>query len=250
MARLAVVTGASSGIGAASARALAAAGFEVALGARRADRVQALADEVRAGGATVAHAGHLDVTDQASVDDFLRSLPEQVGVLVNNAGGAKGLAPVAEADEAHWRWMYEVNVLGVMRMTRALLPRLEASGDGLVVTIGSIAALEAYQGGAGYNAAKFANRAVMDALRLELIGRPVRVSQIDPGMVATEFSEVRFEGDTERAAAVYRGLTPLTADDIAEVVAFVATRPPHVDIDNVTVRPRDQARAWLVHRQP
>ncbi|HET9690110.1 MAG TPA: SDR family NAD(P)-dependent oxidoreductase [Acidimicrobiales bacterium] len=245
MARLAVVTGASSGIGAATARALAAAGFRVALGARRVDRVEALAAQLGGG----AIAGRLDVTDQASVDAFVAGLPDEVAVLVNNAGGAKGLAPVADAVEADWRWMYEVNVLGVMRTTRALLPRLEASGDGVVVTIGSVAALEAYQGGAGYNAAKFANRAVMDALRLELVGRPVRVSQVDPGMVETEFSEVRFGGDTERAAAVYRGVTPLTADDVAEVVAFVATRPPHVDIDNVVVRPRDQARSWLVHRR-
>jgi NADP-dependent 3-hydroxy acid dehydrogenase YdfG len=243
-AKLAVVTGASSGIGAATARHLAAAGFDVVLGARRTDRVGEVAASI--GGR--ARAVHLDVTDQASVDELAASLGP-VHVLVNNAGGAKGLAPVAEAVEADWRWMYEVNVLGVMRTTRALLPALEASGDGVVVTLGSVAAVEAYAGGAGYNAAKFANRAVMDALRLELIGRPVRVCQVDPGMVETEFSEVRFGGDTETAAKVYEGLTPLSADDVAEVVTFVATRPAHVDIDNVVVRPRDQARSWLVHRR-
>lgn len=238
------MTGASSGIGAATARHLAAAGFRVLAGARRTGRLDELA--AASGGAITGRP--LDVTDQASVDAFCEGLGE-VAVLVNNAGGARGLAPVADAVEDDWRWMWEVNVLGAMRVTRALLPALEASGDGLVVTIGSVAAFEAYQGGAGYNAAKHAGRAVMDALRLELVGRPVRVSQIDPGMVETEFSLVRFAGDAERAAGVYRGLTPLSADDVAEVVAFVATRPAHVDIDNVVVRPRDQARSWLVHRR-
>ena len=238
------MTGASSGIGAASARHLAEAGYRVVAGARRLDRVEALA--AASGGAITARS--LDVTDQASVDAFCDGLDE-VAVLVSNAGGARGLAPVAQAVEEDWRWMWEVNVLGAMRVTRALLPALEASGDGIVVAIGSIAAFEAYQGGAGYNAAKHAGRAVMDALRLELVGRPIRVSQIDPGMVQTEFSAVRFGGDDERAAQVYRGLTPLSADDVAEIVAFVATRPPHVDIDNVVVRPRDQARSWLVHRR-
>lgn len=242
--RLAVVTGASSGIGAATARHLAAAGFAVVLGARRTDRVEALAAEIGTGAMAV----HLDVTDQASVDALVAEL-DVVHLLVNNAGGAKGLVPVAEAVEDDWRWMYEVNVLGVMRMTRALLPALEASGDGMVVTIGSTAAIEAYPGGGGYNASKFANRAVMDALRLELLGRPIRVSQVDPGMVLTAFSEHRFGGDAERAAKVYEGLTPLSADDVAEVVTFIATRPSHVDIDNVVMRPRDQARSTVVHRR-
>lgn len=241
---VAVVTGASSGIGAATARHLAAAGFDVVLGARRVERVT----EVAAGIGGSARALSLDVTDQGSVDAFCAAVAG-VRVLVNNAGGARGLDPVASADEEDWRWMYETNVLGALRMTRALLPALIASGDGLVVSIGSIAAFEPYQGGAGYNAAKHANRAVMDVLRMELLGQPVRVSQIDPGMVKTDFSEVRFGGDTERAAGVYRGVTPLTADDIAEIVAFVATRPAHVDIDNVVVRPRDQARSFLVNRR-
>ena len=242
----AVVTGASSGIGAATARALAAEGFAVVLGARRLDRVQALAAEI--GPSATAHP--LDVTDESSVRTFCDAVDPACRLLVNNAGGALGMDSIAEADEGRWRAMYESNVLGTLRMTKALLPRLVASGDGHVITIGSIAAFEPYAGGAGYNAAKHATRALMDVLRIETNGQPVRVSEIDPGMVETEFSVVRFDGDAERAAAVYNGMTPLTAADVAEVVAFVATRPSHVDIDQLIIRPRDQARAWLVHRAP
>jgi NADP-dependent 3-hydroxy acid dehydrogenase YdfG len=241
----AVVTGASSGIGAATARALVTAGFDVIMGARRMDRLEALASEL--GGK--ARALVLDVTDPASVDTFCGQFGP-CRLLVNNAGGALGLDPVLNADEQKWQTMYDTNVLGTLRMTRALLPRMIESGDGHVITLGSIAAFEPYAGGAGYNAAKHATRAVMDVLRIELVGQPVRFTQIDPGMVETEFSLVRFDGDAERAAAVYAGVTPLTADDVAEVIAFAATRPSHVDIDNVVIRPRDQARAWLVHREP
>ena len=238
-----MVTGASSGIGAASARALADAGFAVVLGARRVERLDALAAEI--GPSAIARP--LDVTDLASVNAFTDATAE-CRVLINCAGGAFGLEHVAEADEAQWQAMYDSNVLGTMRMTRALLPKLIASGDGMVLTIGSVAAFEPYAGGAGYNAAKSATKALMDVLRIELVGQPVRVSEIDPGLVETEFSLVRFGGDEGRAHEVYRGITPLTAGDIAEVVAFVATRPSHVDIDTVVVRPRDQARVWLVHR--
>jgi len=239
---VAVVTGASSGIGAATARALAADGWSVVVGARRIDRLAALADEI--GGR--AHA--LDVTSADSVARFTGAVGD-CRLLVNNAGGALGLAPVAEADDEQWRTMYETNVLGVVRVTRALLGALEASGDGQVVTIGSIAGHEPYPGGAGYNAAKFAVRAVMGVLRQELLGRPVRVCEIDPGMVETEFSLVRFGGDTERAAAVYRGVTPLTADDVAECVRWVAARPAHVNVDQLIVLARDQAGARQVHRR-
>jgi NADP-dependent 3-hydroxy acid dehydrogenase YdfG len=241
----AVITGASSGIGAATARALVAAGFEVTLGARRLPRIEALAAELGAR----ARAYPLDVTDQTSVDAFCGQV-EACRLLVNNAGGALGLEPIAQADEVQWQTMYDTNVLGALRMTRSLLPRLIASGDGHVITVGSVAAFEPYAGGAGYNAAKYATRAVMDVLRIELVGQPVRVSEIDPGLVETEFSLVRFAGDETRAAAVYDGLTPLTAEDVAGVIAFVATRPSHVDIDQVVIRPRDQARVWLVHRDP
>jgi NADP-dependent 3-hydroxy acid dehydrogenase YdfG len=240
---VAVVTGASSGIGASTARALAADGWEVVVGARRVDRIEALAAEI--GG----RAHVLDVSDTASVDEFVAAVPG-CRLLVNDAGGALGLTPVAEADEHQWRSMYETNVLGVVRMTKALLPALEASGDGHVVTIGSIAGHEPYPGGAGYNAAKFAVRAVMAVLRQELLGRPVRVSEIDPGMVETEFSLVRFGGDAERAAAVYEGVTPLSPDDVAECVCWVASRPSHVNIDQLIVLARDQAGARQVHRRP
>jgi NADP-dependent 3-hydroxy acid dehydrogenase YdfG len=240
---VAVVTGASSGIGAATARALAGDGWDVVAGARRLDRLEALVAE--AGG----RAARLDVTDPASVEAFVAGVPS-CRLLVNCAGGALGWAPVAEADEDQWRAMYDTNVLGVVRMTRALLPALEASGDGQVVTIGSIAGHEPYPNGAGYNAAKFAVRAVMSALRQELLGRPVRVCEIDPGLVETEFSLVRFGGDTERAAAVYAGLTPLSAADVAECVRWVAARPAHVNVDQMIVLARDQAGARQVHRRP
>jgi NADP-dependent 3-hydroxy acid dehydrogenase YdfG len=240
----AVITGASSGIGAATARALHAAGFAVVLGARRVDRLQSLAAELGAG----ARAAALDVTDTESVTAFCAAVPD-CRVLVNNAGGALGLDPVATADEEQWRWMYDANVLGVMRMTRALLPTLVASGDGHVVTIGSIAGHQPYPGGAGYNAAKFGVRAVMQVLRQELLGQPVRITEVDPGMVETEFSLVRFGGDETRADAVYQGVQPLTADDVADCVRFAVTRPSHVNIDSLVVLPRDQAGARHVHRR-
>jgi len=240
----AVITGASSGIGAASARALVREGFDVVLGARRLDRLEALARELGEG----ARAAALDVTDPASVASFCAGIGG-CRLLLNCAGGALGLDRIEDSDEERWREMYESNVLGVLRMVKALLPALVDSGDGHVITIGSVAAFEPYPGGAGYNAAKHGTRAVMDVLRLELNGRPVRVSEIDPGLVETEFSLVRFDGDAERAASVYRGLTPLSAEDVAECVAFVATRPAHVDVDQLVLRPRDQARVHLVHRE-
>ena len=242
---VAVVTGASSGIGAACAGALVTAGFSVVLGARRLERISALASQFGPG---MARAYRLDVTDAASVDEFCSAVGPECRLLVNNAGGALGLDSIEDADEDTWRTMYETNVLGTLRMTRALMGRLVDSGDGMVVNIGSVAAFEPYAGGAGYNAAKHALRALTDVLRIELVGKPVRVSEIDPGMVETEFSLVRFGGDRERAGAVYSGVTPLTAEDIAEVITFIATRPAHVDIDQVVIRPRDQARVWLVNR--
>jgi NADP-dependent 3-hydroxy acid dehydrogenase YdfG len=170
-------------------------------------------------------------------------------VLVNNAGGALGLDPLAEADEERWRWMYEANVLGTMRMTRSLLPALIGSGDGLIVSVTSIAAFEAYRGGSGYMAAKAGQRAMMRALRLELLGEPVRITEIAPGSVETEFSLVRFGGDEEAARRVYEGMTPLTAEDVAECIRWVASRPAHVNVDELLVRPRDQATAAEVHRR-
>lgn len=241
--RTAVVTGASSGIGAATARALAAQGWHVILGARRVDRLEALAAEI---GGT---ARHLDVTDAASTAEFC-SLVESCDLLVNNAGGALGVSSIAEADDAQWLRMFEMNVMSTLRMTRELLPKLIASGDGQVITIGSIAAREAYKGGGGYNAAKHAVAALTRVLRIEMLGLPVRVSEIDPGMVETEFSVVRFGGDQARADSVYDGMTPLTAGDIADTVAWIASRPSHVNIDQVVMMPRDQSSAQSVHRAP
>jgi NADP-dependent 3-hydroxy acid dehydrogenase YdfG len=241
--RTAVVTGASSGIGAATAVRLAREGFSVVLGARRHDRVAQVASAC----GPSARALPLDVTDLASVEAFCGEVDE-CNVLVNNAGGALGLDPIASASDDDWQRMYDTNVMGTMRMTRALLPALITSGNGHVVVIGSIASHEPYPGGGGYNAAKFAAKGFTGVLRKELLGRPVRVTEIDPGMVETEFSVVRFDGDTERAAKVYEGVTPLTPDDIADCVAFAVTRPSHVNIDSMIVLARDQAGAREVHR--
>jgi NADP-dependent 3-hydroxy acid dehydrogenase YdfG len=237
----AVVTGASSGIGAATARALAAAGFHVVLGARRVHRCQEIADEID--GTAVA----LDVLDRSSVTAFATAIPA-ARVLVNNAGGAKGFGPAVAADEDQWRWMWEANVLGTLRMTRALLPKLIASGDGVLVTVTSIAALETYDNGSGYTSAKHAQAAVHRTLRGEHLGQPVRFVEVAPGMVETEFSLVRFGGDAEQADQVYAGLTPLTAHDVAEVITFAVTRPPHVNLDLIVVKPRDQHSAMRSFR--
>lgn len=234
--KVAVVTGASSGIGAATAKVLAAQGYHVVVGARRIDRLEKLAAEIDGTAIT------LDVTDDESVTAFCEQIPA-VDVLINNAGGAKGLATVGEADLDDWRWMWETNVLGTLRITKALLPKLVDSGDGLIVTISSIAAIEAYDNGAGYTTAKHAQAVLHRTLRPELLGKPVRLTEIQPGMVETEFSLVRFDGDAEKADKVYEGLTPLAADDVAEVIGFVASRPPHVNLDTILLMPRDQASA-------
>lgn len=241
--RTAVVTGASSGIGAATARALAAQGFRVVCAARRADRIEALADEI--GGQAVV----CDITDPESVASLAAAVPV-CHVLVNNAGGAVGVDPVEAADLEGWRWMYDVNVLGLVRVTQALLPALRASGDAVVVNVGSTAGRWAYEGGAGYTAAKHGVKVVTETLRLELNGEPIRISEVAPGMVRTdEFAFVRFGGDQEKADAVYAGVDqPLLAEDVADAIAWVATRPSHVDIDELVIKPRAQAAAHKVHR--
>ena len=248
--KIAIVTGASSGIGAAAVGQLAAAGFHVIGGARRVERVQAVTEPV--GGTALA----LDVTDTDSIAAFVngaRDAASRLGgaihLLVNNAGGALGLDRLEDAQDEGWETMYRTNVLGTMRMSRDLMDDLIASGDGHIINIGSIAGFETYPGGAGYTAAKHGQRAVSRTLRLELLGQPVRVTEIAPGLVETEFSIVRFDGDEDRAKGVYAGMEPLLAADIADCIVWAATRPHHVNIDEIVVRPRDQAAATLVHRR-
>lgn len=237
----ALVTGASSGIGAAAVRVLAAAGYRTIAAARRVERCRELAAEVDG------EALELDVTDADSVARLADAISE-LDVVVHSAGGALGLEPIAEADEAKWREMYETNVLGVERVTKALLPALRGGRGGHIVVIGSVAGVEVYPGGGGYTAAKHAVNALCRTLRLELLGQPVRVTEIAPGLVETEFSLVRFEGDAERAATVYEGIDALTAQDVAETIAFAVTRPAHVNIDYLAVKPTAQATARDIHR--
>ncbi len=246
-----MVTGASSGIGAATAKMLADAGFQVVCAARRADRIEALAAEIVAAGRQ-ATAVTCDVTDADSVAELATAVGGSLNVLVNNAGGAFGSGPVAEADSDDWRRMFEVNVIGLMQVTRALLPALIASGDGVIVNVGSTAGRIAYEGGGGYTAAKHGTQVVSETLRLELWDQPVRVCEIAPGMVKTdEFALVRFDGDREAAEAVYRGVpNPLTAEDVADAITWMATRPSHVNIDELVIRPRAQAAQHKVFRLP
>ena len=242
--RSALVTGASSGIGAATARMLAGAGFHVFCAARRTDRVEALAAEI--GGTAVT----CDVTSAQSVAELAAVVGPRLDVLVNNAGGAFGAAPVAEADPDDWRRMYDVNVIGLMLVTRALLPALVATGDGVILNVGSTAGRIAYEGGAGYTAAKHGTQVVTETLRLELYDQPVRVCEIAPGMVRTdEFALVRFGGDRDKADAVYAGVPdPLTAEDVADAITWMVTRPAHVNIDSLVIKPRAQAAQHKVHR--
>jgi NADP-dependent 3-hydroxy acid dehydrogenase YdfG len=244
--RTAVVTGASSGIGAATARHLAAEGFHVFAAARREDRVAALAEEI--GGTAM----RCDVTDPEQVAALAAKVGPRLDVLVNNAGGAFGSSPVTESDPDDWRRMYEVNVIGLLQVTKALVPALIASGAGVILNVGSTAGRIAYEGGAGYTAAKHGTQVVSETLRLELYDQPVRVCEIAPGMVRTdEFALVRFDGDEAKAAEVYDGVAePLTADDVADAITWMITRPPHVNIDELVIRPRAQAAQHKVHRVP
>lgn len=243
MSKTAVITGASAGIGAATARRLAKEGFDLVLGARRMDRLEEVANEC--GGTAL----RLDVAEPDSVRAFCDAV-ERVDVLVNNAGMAEGLTPLSELSDEAAAKMWSVNVMGVIRMTRALLPKIEASGAGHVVNVGSTAGFETYRGGGGYTASKHALRALTQTLRLELLGKPVRVTEVAPGLVETEFSLVRFGGDEEKAKQPYAGIEPLTADDIADCIVWAVTRPPHVDIDEIVVRPVAQARSTEVARRP
>lgn len=243
MTKTAVVTGASSGIGAATARRLAEEGYRVLCVARRADRVQSLADEI--GGDWL----ECDVTDQSQVDELTARVGSSLDLLVNNAGGAVGQEPLADADFEAWQTMFASNVFGAARVTKSLLPALEEAG-GTVIFVTSTAAEAPYEGGAGYCGAKSAERAMVGSLRLELVDRPVRVCEISPGMVHTEeFSLTRFHGDQTKADAVYAGVAePLVAEDIADAISWIATRPSHVNVDRMVVRPRAQAANHKVHR--
>ena len=250
MQRTAVVTGASSGIGAATAERLAAAGYHVVLAARRANRLAEVAARISAGGGD-AEVSVLDVTDRPQVGVFADRLPE-CHVLVCNAGGAIGTETVAEALPGDWLTMYQANVLGTLHLVQALLPKLIASGDGTIVLMSSTAGLTAYEGGGGYVVAKHGTHAIAATLRLELCGQPVRVIEIAPGMVKTEeFALNRNRGDATKAAAVYAGVAePLTADDIAEAVTWAVTRPSHFNVDLMVLRPRAQAAQHKVCREP
>ena len=243
-AHTAVVTGASSGIGAATARSLAAAGFHVYCAARRSERVASLAAEI--GGTPVT----CDVTSEGDVAALAELVGGTLGVLVNNAGGAFDASPVTEADADDWRQMYEVNVIGLMQVTKALLPALVASGAGVILNVGSTAGRIAYEGGGGYTVAKHGTQVLTETLRLELCGEPIRVCEIAPGMVRTdEFSVKRFGGDQSKADAIYAGVPdPLVAEDVADAITWMATRPSHVNIDELVIRPRAQAAQHKVHR--
>jgi len=247
-----LITGASSGFGAAAARAFAREGSRLLLGARRVDRLEAVATEAKKAGSPAAHVHALDVAQTRSVNEFVawvKTQTDRLDVLINNAGGAKGLDPVAQAKDEDWEFMMQTNVLGVLRMTRACLPLMVNNPGSTILNIGSIAGHVAYEGGAAYCAAKAAELKITQALRLELSGTGVRVGTIDPGLAETEFSIVRFKGDTERAKKVYEGINPLTAEDIAEALVWAASRPPHVCIDEMLIKCTDQAAIHKVHRR-
>jgi NADP-dependent 3-hydroxy acid dehydrogenase YdfG len=248
-----LITGASSGFGAAAARAFGAEGAKLLLGARRVDRLEEVAAAARKAGAPQAEIHSLDVSKTSSVKAFIewaRSKTERVDVLINNAGGAHGLDAVAVGRDEDWETMLQTNVLGVLRMTREVLPMIPHDAGGTIINIGSTAGHTAYEGGSAYCAAKAGELQITRVLRLELNGTGIRVCSVDPGLAATEFSLVRFKGDADRAKKVYAGMNPLIAEDIAEILVWVASRPPHVNIDNLIVKSVDQAEMHKIHRRP
>lgn len=241
--RVAVVTGASAGIGEATAKLLAADGWYVVLAARRAEKLEQVAQTIAQEGGKATPLV-LDVTDRASIDNFTAALAELTGskldLLVNNAGGARGLDPVLEADPEDWRWMFEANVMGTLEVTRALFDQLQVADAPQVINVVSVAGRGAYRGGAGYNAAKFGQTALTDVMRMEFAEAGVRVCQVDPGRVATDFSLNRFKGDAERAEEVYADKLNLQAEDIGEAIRWIADRPRHMDVESIMIRPLDQ----------
>ena len=250
-----LITGASGGFGAAAARAFGAQGARLLLGARRTDRLEKVAAEARTAGSPEAQVHVLDVSKTASVETFMAWAKEIIGgqnklyVLINNAGGAHGQDPVAEGKDADWETMMQTNVLGVLRVTRAALPLLPHDDGASIINIGSNAGHAAYEGAAAYCAAKAGELQITRVLRFELNGTGIRVSTVDPGLVKTDFSLVRFKGDAERAEKVYAGINPLVAEDIAEILVWVASRPPHVNIDEILVKPVDQAAMHKIYRR-
>jgi 3-hydroxy acid dehydrogenase/malonic semialdehyde reductase len=250
--RWVVITGASSGFGAAAAASFGREGARLLLGARRAQKLEETARSAMRAGSPQALAHALDVTSTSSVETFaawVRRQSDRIDVLVNNAGGAKGLDTVAQGKDEDWEFMLQANVLGVLRVTRALLPLIIANAGSSIINVGSIAGHVAYEGGAAYCAAKAGELQITRALRLELCGSGVRVSTVDPGLAETEFSIVRFSGDAARAKKVYAGLTPLNAEDVAETLVWVASRPPHVCIDEIIIKPTDQAAIHKLNRR-
>ena len=249
-----LITGASSGFGAAAAQAFGTAGAKLLLGARRVDRLEKVAARAKKSGAPVAHVHALDVTQTASVETFIawakgKLKTQTLQVLINNAGGAHGLDTVADAQDADWETTFQTNVLGLLRVTRAALPLLGRATGASIINLGSIAGRTAYAGAAAYCAAKSGELAITRALRHELLGTGIRVGTVDPGLAETEFSVVRFKGDKKRAREVYAGMNPLTATDIAEILVWVASRPPHVNLDEILVKPTDQADMGKIFRR-
>jgi len=250
--QIALITGASSGIGSACAEAFAAASARLILAARRVDRLKKLAETLKTQYGTETYLMPLDVRDRPQVEAAIQALPEEwraIDVLVNNAGLSRGLSKLQEGEIQDWEDMIDTNVKGLLYVTRAVLPGMLERQRGHVINIGSVAGHQVYAGGNVYCATKAAVRSLTESLKIDLLGTPVRISSVDPGMVETEFSEVRFRGDAERAKRVYQDTVPLTAKDIADVVLFCATRPPHVNISEVLVMPTDQATPTMVHRR-
>ncbi len=250
--RWVLITGASSGFGAAAALAFARVGARLLLGARRIDRLERVAAQAEQEGSPTALFHTLDVSLTPDVQAFLawvRTHTSRIDVLINNAGGAKGLESVADGRDEDWEFMLQTNVLGLLRMTRAVLPLMIAHPGSTILNIGSVAGRTAYEGGSAYCAAKAGELQITKALRLELCGTGVRVCTVDPGLAETEFSLVRFKGDAAKAHRVYEGMTPLTAEDVAETLVWVASRPPHVCIDELVIKPTDQAAIHKVHRR-
>jgi 3-hydroxy acid dehydrogenase/malonic semialdehyde reductase len=247
-----IISGASSGFGAAAAKLFAGSGAKLLLGARREDRLKAVAEEATAAGSPAALYHTLDVSKKESVIEFAKWVSEQtpkIDFLINNAGGAVGLEPVVDGKDEDWETMMQINVLSVLRMCKAFIPTMMNNPGCMIINVGSIAGRLAYANGAAYCAAKAGELSITKALRQELNGTDIRVGTIDPGMAETEFSMVRFKGDAEKSAKVYDGVTPLRADDVAEAMLWVASRPPHVNIDEIVMKCTDQAEFFKTHRR-